>query len=172
MRVREEPLPPVAAVISFIDAINRGDVDALTELMTNEHHLDVFDEEPLVGRDANVEAWRGYATAFPRYVIYPEHVVAQGDTVAVLGYTTGSHLVLPDDEERLLRLIWRAEVREGRPLLVAAHQGFPYGPRGAWIQRPKLTAWRGREPFQQSKASDLARSDRGVHVLASDSTRC
>jgi len=48
--VREEPLPPVAAVISFIDAINRGDMDALAELMAEEHHLDVFDEEPLVGR--------------------------------------------------------------------------------------------------------------------------
>lgn len=116
MRVREEPLPPVTAVISFIDAINRGDVDALAELMAAEHHLDVFDEEPLVGRDANVEAWRAYATAFPRYVIYPEHIVAQGDVVAVLGSTTGSHLGLPDDEERTLRLIWRAEVHDGRLL--------------------------------------------------------
>ena len=104
----------MAAVISFIDAINRGDVDALARLMADEHHLDVFDEEPLVGRHANVEAWRAYAAAFPRYVIYPEHVVAQDDVVAVLGYTTGSHLGLPDDEERALRLIWRAEVHEGR----------------------------------------------------------
>lgn len=56
----------------------------------------------------------GYATEFPRYVICPEHVVAQDDVVAVLGYTTGSHLGPPDDEERLLRLIWRAEVRDGR----------------------------------------------------------
>jgi ketosteroid isomerase-like protein len=112
--VREEPLPPVGAVISFIDAINRGDVDALAELMTDDHHLDVFDEPPLVGRDANVEAWRGYAQAFPRYVIYPEHVAAQGSAVAVLGYATGSHLGLPDDEERALHLIWRAVVHEGR----------------------------------------------------------
>ena len=114
MRVREEPLPPVAAVVSFIDAINRGDVDALDGLMTHDHHLVVFDEAPLVGRDANIAAWRGYAQAFPRYVIYPEHVAVQGRVVAVLGYTTGSHVGLPDDEERALRLIWLAEVHDGK----------------------------------------------------------
>jgi hypothetical protein len=36
--VRDEPLPAVAAVISFIDAINRSDVERLGELMTEEHH--------------------------------------------------------------------------------------------------------------------------------------
>jgi hypothetical protein len=58
-RVRT-PLPPVAAVIGFIDAINRGDVDVL-----------------------------------------------------VLGSTTGSHLGLSDREERQLKVIWRATVRDG-----------------------------------------------------------
>lgn len=113
-RVREEPLPPVAAVVSFIDAINRGDVEALAALMADDHHLDVFDEAPLVGRSANIDAWRGYAQAFPRYVIYPERIAEQAGVVAVLGYTTGSHLGLPDDEERELRLIWLAEVHNGR----------------------------------------------------------
>ena len=54
------PLPPVAAVIGFIDAINRG------------------------------------------------------DDVLVLGSTTGSHLGLPDHEERQLTVIWRATVRGGQ----------------------------------------------------------
>jgi len=35
-RVRT-PLPPVAAVIGFIDAINRGDVDRLVLLMSPDH---------------------------------------------------------------------------------------------------------------------------------------
>ena len=34
VRVRE-PMPPVAAVISFIDGINRGDVDHLATLMAD-----------------------------------------------------------------------------------------------------------------------------------------
>jgi hypothetical protein len=82
--------------------------------MTDDHHLDVFDEAPLVGRDANIQAWRGYAQTFPRYVIYPEQIAALHGVVAVLGYTTGSHLGLADDQEMIRRLIWRAEVTAGR----------------------------------------------------------
>jgi hypothetical protein len=39
--------------------------------------------------------------------------VHRGDDVAVLGSTTGSHLGLPDHEERQLTVIWRATVRDG-----------------------------------------------------------
>ena len=41
-------LPALAAVVSFIDRINRGDVDGLGRLMTEDHRLKVFDEDPLV----------------------------------------------------------------------------------------------------------------------------
>ena len=107
------PLPPVAAVIGFIDAINRGDVDRLVALMSPGHRLQVLQEPPLAGREANRGAWDGYLTAFPSYVIYPDHIVPRGDDVLVLGSTTGSHLGLPDDEERQLKVIWRATVRDG-----------------------------------------------------------
>jgi ketosteroid isomerase-like protein len=107
------PLPPVAAVIGFIDAINRGDVDRLVALMSPGHRLQVLQEPPLTGREANRGAWNGYLTAFPGYVIYPDHIVHRGDDVLVLGSTTGSHLGLSDQEERQLKVIWRATVRDG-----------------------------------------------------------
>ena len=52
--------PPVAVVISFIDCINRGDADGLGSLMTDDHELDVFEEEQLRGKVLSIEAWRGY----------------------------------------------------------------------------------------------------------------
>ncbi len=108
-------LAPVSAVISFIDRINRGDADGLGELMTDEHELIVCDEDPVAGRTANVEAWAGYAAAYPAYVIHPRAVAEPREgCVAVLGHTTGSHLGLADDEERGLSLIWFAEVTGGR----------------------------------------------------------
>ncbi len=54
-----------------------------------------------------MEAWRGGATAFPRYVISPHHVVEHDGEVAVLGHTTGSHLGLPDGEEGQLSVAFR-----------------------------------------------------------------
>jgi hypothetical protein len=100
--------------VSFIDCINRGDLAGLTNLMEEHHTLMVHAEEPLVGRNANTEAWSGYFAAFPNYLIYPRHIAADGERVAVLGSTTGSHLSLPDDEERGLMVIWTAIVQGGR----------------------------------------------------------
>jgi len=39
--------------------------------------------------------------------------VHRGDDVLVLGSTTGSHLGLPDQEERQLKVIWRATMQDG-----------------------------------------------------------
>ncbi len=108
------PLPPLAAVVSFVDCINRGDLAGLGRLMTDDHQLVVLDEPPLVGKAANVAAWDGYFTGFPLYVVYPRHLTARGSTVAVLGTTTGSHLGLPDAEEQRLDVLWLAEVSGGR----------------------------------------------------------
>ncbi|HEU0170330.1 MAG TPA: nuclear transport factor 2 family protein [Acidimicrobiales bacterium] len=112
-----EPLPPVAAVVSFIDAVNRADLDRLAALMHVDHRLVVLDEEPVVGRAANIRAWHGYLSSFPSYVIHPRRIVGDGPRVAVLGTTTGSHLGLPDEEESRLAVIWLAEVESGTLLL-------------------------------------------------------
>jgi hypothetical protein len=110
----ERNLPPIAVAISFIDCINRGDVAGLERLMTADHVLQVFDEAPLAGRDDNVDAWNGYVTSFPSYVIYPHRFAARGDRVAVLGHTTGSHMGLSDLEESARTLIWVAQVESGK----------------------------------------------------------
>jgi hypothetical protein len=73
----------------------------------------VFDEAPLIGRQTSIEAWHGYAADFPNYVIYPHRVAEDRGRVAVVGHTTGSHLGLPDQEERRLTLIWVADVDRG-----------------------------------------------------------
>jgi len=111
-RVRTPP-SPIAAVVSFIDAINHGDVDRLRALMAPDHRLQVLDEAPVDGREANVDAWRGYVNTYPEYVIAPHAIATCGSDVAVLGHTTGSHLGLPNDEERALTVIWRANVVGG-----------------------------------------------------------
>ena len=106
--------PPVAVVISFIDCINRGDADGLGSLMTDDHELDVFEEEQLRGKVLSIEAWRGYISAFPGYVICPRSIAEPGNgQVAVLGHTAGSHLGLSEDEERKLSVIWLAETENG-----------------------------------------------------------
>jgi ketosteroid isomerase-like protein len=105
--------PAVAVTISFIDCINRGDLQGLSRLMSPDHRLEIFDETPLIGRQAVTEAWQGYFEGFPHYVIYPRRITELGETVAVLGHTTGSHLGLPDSQERQVTLIWLANIAHG-----------------------------------------------------------
>jgi ketosteroid isomerase-like protein len=111
--VARDPLPPVAAVLRFVDCINRADLDGLRALMSEDHRLVVLDEPPLVGREANVDAWRGYFSSFPEYVVYARHITADGSRVSVLGAPTGSHLGLSDEEELQLGVIWLADVAGG-----------------------------------------------------------
>ena len=92
--------------MSFVDCVNRGDVDGLSLLIADDHTLQVLDEPPLVGRYANLDAWKEYLSAYPEYMIHVHDIAWSGDRVAVLGHTTGSHLALPDDEESLLTVIW------------------------------------------------------------------
>ena len=105
----EHTKDPLAGAISFIDAINHGEIDRLAALMDKDYSLVIFGKAE-EGRERGIEGWKGYANAYPNYRIHPQRMVAEGNRAAILGYTTGSHLGLPDDEEAKLTLIWVAEV--------------------------------------------------------------
>ena len=130
------PLPPLAAVVSFIDCINRTDLAGLAALMRDDHQLIVLDEPPLVGKQANVDAWRGYFSAYPEYVIYPRALRAGGSEgrVVVEGVTTGSHLGLPDDEEKQLDVVWKADVVDGALALWQVAASAAMGTIHVWSQ--------------------------------------
>lgn len=106
--------PPVPLTLAFVNYINAGDAQALASLMTAGHRLQIFEESPVVGRDANERAWAGYFESFPSYLIYPRQIADCSDgVVAVLGHTTGSHLGLSDADESRETLIWVAETYGG-----------------------------------------------------------
>lgn len=107
------PPAATAAVAAFIDAVNRGDLDGLAALMSDDHPMVVPDDEAIRGRSASVEAWRRYFESFPDYLIFRRHMTVDGNRVAVLGTTTGSHFGLPPEEEMKLSVIWLAEVSDG-----------------------------------------------------------
>ena len=108
------PAPAIAVAVSFVDALNRGDLAALESLMTDDHRLLVFDEAPVHGRATNLDGWRSYLAAYPDYVVYPDRLTEDDNVVAILGHTTGSHLGLPDDEEAAEVQLWLATIHEGR----------------------------------------------------------
>lgn len=81
--------------------------------MSDDHELLIFEEAPVRGKSANVLAWKGYFAAFPRYRISISRQANHEGRVALLGYSTGSHLQMSDEVEAPISLIWVAELRQG-----------------------------------------------------------
>ena len=99
----------VAVVVAFNEAINRRDLPALAELMTESHRFVDPEGAVVEGRAACTEAWRGFFATFPDYRNVFEDVVDAGDgSVLVRGRSECSVATLAGPAE------WRAEVVGGR----------------------------------------------------------
>ena len=57
----------VGVVLEFNEAINRRDIDALAELMTETHRFIDSAGVSVEGKDSCIEAWRGCFDTFPDY---------------------------------------------------------------------------------------------------------
>jgi limonene-1,2-epoxide hydrolase len=107
-----DPIPEVATILDFIEAINRGDLDAMDALIAERHTMWMFNEAPDIGRAVVLDAWRDYLFAFPEFKIQV-HSYAVNRGVAVLGHRTGSHLPTLDTN-RLPTVIWFGQVESRR----------------------------------------------------------
>ena len=92
----------------FNEAINRADLNALGALMTDDHVFTDSVGAQVVGKVNCVEAWRGFFAQFPDYRNHFVQVVAQGNRVAISGWSTCSVAVLDGPA------LWLAETRDDR----------------------------------------------------------
>ena len=60
-------MSPVETVLQFMDRINRRDVDALVELMTEDHVFIDSLGQSVRGREKMRAGWRGYYAFCPDY---------------------------------------------------------------------------------------------------------
>ncbi len=98
-------------VLAYIDTINAHDVEKSTQLMAEEHRfIDAYAAE-VQGRQTMRDGWLGYFQWFPDYRIEVTELLAEGDSVAVFGYASGTyHGQHSDDKRNYWRLpaAWRA----------------------------------------------------------------
>jgi ketosteroid isomerase-like protein len=99
----------VEVVLAFNEAINCRDLAALTALMTESHRFIDSAGATIEGRDACVEAWRGFFGHFPDYRNVFADTTDVGDGVVVVrGRSECSVAPLDGPAE------WRAVVLHGR----------------------------------------------------------
>ena len=104
-------------VREFILRINRGDVDALAELMTTDHLLVDSLGHRLRGRESIRRAWAAYFQMVPGYRVVVRETVVDGGTVVALGEARGRYAGVPGAAPVgawRTSAAWRAVVRRGR----------------------------------------------------------
>jgi len=93
--------------LKFVEVINAGDSEALIKLQTEDFTLIDMAGNVFRGRDG----WQGYFSDYPKYKIHVQKVLVSGNTVAIIGKTTGSHV--PPEVEVHETVLWTAEIRDG-----------------------------------------------------------
>jgi ketosteroid isomerase-like protein len=99
--------------MAFVDRINRHDVAALTELMSDDHRFIDAHGNEVVGRDNMSAGWRGYFGMFPDYAIEVQEIFEDGDNFAMFGSAGGSFQGRREASWRL-PAAWKAVVKNGR----------------------------------------------------------
>jgi uncharacterized protein (TIGR02246 family) len=117
---------------AFIRAINRQDVDALAELMTDEHRFTDSLGNVVDGREKMRAGWTKYFQMVPDYTVAIEETFCDGPVVVMLGMAQGTYT--PD---RTLK----PENRWSTPTALRAY-----------IEEQKVAEWRvycDNEPIRQ-----------------------
>jgi ketosteroid isomerase-like protein len=111
------PSPAAAVVARFIEAINRHDVGALMDLLTDDHRFIDSSGSVVTGTETLRGAWNDYFVWFPNYEVAVKTTMTDGDTVALFGQAGGTFSRgrgTVGDNTWLVPAAWRAVVREGR----------------------------------------------------------
>lgn len=108
---------PSDTVLAFVQAINRHEIAAITNLMTPDHEF--VDSLGAVVRGAGRmrEAWIAYFFMIPDYSIEVTGVFPQGGRIAITGRASGTVAVrgeLPPENRWDIPMAAEAEVREDR----------------------------------------------------------
>ena len=82
-----------AVAQAFVRAINRQDVGALAELMTEEHRFVDSLGNVVEGRDRMRAGWKSYFIMVPDYTIAVEETYCDGPVVVMLGRAQGTYAV-------------------------------------------------------------------------------
>jgi ketosteroid isomerase-like protein len=101
----------------FVDAINRGDVEGICRLMTEDHRFIDSSGEVYLGKEKMRGAWIHYYSMVPDYRIEISKILVSGDTVVLFGKASGTYTsdgILKAGNHWEIPAAWRALVDGGK----------------------------------------------------------
>jgi hypothetical protein len=135
---------PLEVAMDFIKRINAGDINALCELMTENHIFQDALGKRFMGRETMRQGWTNYLKMVADYQVHADEFFQTDERIAIFGTASGRS-VGPQ--------IARARVGNGAPSQHAASQSVDsaLGPNGFWevpaawravVQSGKIAEWR------------------------------
>ena len=134
---------PLEVAMDFIKRINAGDINALCELMTENHIFQDALGKRFMGRETMRQGWTNYLKMVADYQVHAEEFFVTDERVAIFGTASGSY-VGP--------LGPGAKAGNGAPAHAASHGvESTVGPNGFWevpaawravVQSGKIAEWR------------------------------
>lgn len=103
-------------VLSFVDKINRKQVEEMCRLMPEDHVFVDSLGRAFRGREEMRASWVAYFAWFPDYEISIAEALQRGNVVALFGTASGTYSVegrLPEENRWQVPAAWRAVVRDG-----------------------------------------------------------
>ena len=98
---------------AFVDAINSGSVENLSELMTPNHVFIDSDGSEISGHESMREGWANYLAMVPDYKVEVERTLVRDNMVVFLGIASGTFIQegsLKPENHWTVPAAWRAVV--------------------------------------------------------------
>ena len=83
--------------MDFANAINRGDVDKMVELMSDNHTFVDSRDNRVTGKENMKQAWIGYFNLFPDYKIEITGMLQKKSLFYLVGYAGGTYMNLMNE---------------------------------------------------------------------------
>jgi hypothetical protein len=85
-------------ILDFVAAINRGSVENICNLMTEDHVFIDSQDNRTFGKENMKQAWIGYFALFPDYKIDPVEILEKDSLICILGYASGTYKNLKNEK--------------------------------------------------------------------------
>jgi ketosteroid isomerase-like protein len=119
-------------VTAFIEAINRHDVAALADLMSEDHIFIDSSGGRVSGRKEMITGWKAYFSMFPDFKILVDTTLTENGTVAVFGSVSGTYNgkrgLIPKNRIAM-PASWKANVADGKVKLWQVYCDWTEGMR-------------------------------------------
>ena len=119
-------------VAAFIAAINRHDLAALGNLMSEDHAFIDPQGRRVSGRKEMIEGWKAYFAMFPDYEILVDTTLTENGTVAIFGSVSGTYngkRGLISKNRITMPAAWKAAIADGKVKLWQVYCDWTEGMR-------------------------------------------